>query len=113
MTATESYDYPKLEDDMKRLDLSFFLMVMVGCFAETPWEPPKRLFYENEPVTFNPPYDEVWLATVRAVEELKWDTENVNKGMGIIVLRTSYVYNTSFGKNERVYLEPKHDEIEH
>ncbi len=97
---------------MKRLGLSLFLLVRVGCIAETPQEPPKRGFYNNDPVTFSAPYDDVWLAAVMAVEELNWDTKNVDKGTGIIELRTSYVYNTSFGKYERVYLEPRNGEFE-
>ena len=97
---------------MRRLGLSLFLLLMAGCIAETPQESPKGGFYKNEPVTFGAPYDNVWQATATAVEELKWDTKNVNKGTGIIELRTSYVYNTSFGKYERVYLEPKNSEFE-
>ncbi|MER3447111.1 MAG: hypothetical protein C4291_09825 [Candidatus Dadabacteria bacterium] len=99
---------------MKRLGLSLPLFViMVGCIAETPQEPPRREIYKNEPVTFSAPYDDVWAAAVTAIEELKWDIKNADKGMGIIQLRTSYVYNTSFGKYERVYLEPKNGEFEH
>lgn len=97
---------------MKRLGLSLFLLVMAGCIAETPQEPPRRGLYNNEPVTFSAPYDDVWLATATAVEELNWDTKNADKGMGIIELRTSYVYNPSFGKYERVYLEAKNGEFE-
>jgi hypothetical protein len=98
---------------MKRLGLSLPVLLIIGCIAETPYDVPKRETYKNEPVTFSAPYDDVWLATVTAVEELNWDTKNVNKESGIIQLRTSYVYNTSFGKYERVYLEPKNGEFEH
>jgi hypothetical protein len=97
---------------MKRSGLSLFLPLMAGCVAETLREPPKAGFYKNEPVTFGAPYDNVWQAAATAVEELKWDAKNVNKGTGIIELRTSYVYNTSFGKYERIYLEPKNGEFE-
>jgi hypothetical protein len=97
---------------MKRLGLSLFLLVMAGCIAETPQEPPIRGLYSNEPVTFSAPYDDVWLATATAVGELNWDTKMADKGIGVIELRTSYVYNPSFGRYERVYLEPKNSEFE-
>jgi hypothetical protein len=97
---------------MKRLGLSLSLLLMVGCIAETPQEPPKRGFYRSEPVVFSAPYDDVWSAALRVVEELNWNTKNVDKQKGLIELRTSYVYNPYFGEYTRVYSEPKNGEFE-
>lgn len=88
------------------------LFFLGGCVGEVPIEPPKRGFYKNEPVVFKASYDEVWAALIMAVGEARWDIKNVDKERGTIQLMTSYVYNPSFEKYDRLYTEPTNYEIE-
>lgn len=88
------------------------LFILAGCVGEVPIEPPKRGFYKNEPVVLKASYDEVWSALILAVEEYGWDLKNIDKESGSIELMTSYVYNPSFEKYYRVYIEPANIEIE-
>src|SRR3990172_9314063 len=95
------------------LSLSLLTLIMLlGCVGETPQEPPKYGFYKNEPVVFRSPYDDVWTATLLAVQELNWDISNADKTKGIIELKTSYVYTEVFGEYTRMYVEPNNVEME-
>ena len=95
------------------LSLSLLTLIMLlGCVGETPQEPPKYGFYKNEPVVFRSPYDDVWTATLLAVQELNWAINNADKTKGIIELKTSYVYTEVFGEYTRMYVEPNNVEME-
>jgi peptidoglycan-associated lipoprotein len=101
---------------MRKKRKSFFSLVvflfLAGCIGQTPIESPKKGFYKNEPVVFKASYDDVWSATLKAVEELNWDVKTLDKEAGNIELMTSYVYNPSFAQYTRVYLEPINKEVE-
>ena len=90
----------------------FAPVLFLSCVGETPVGPaPEAGYYENEPIVFNGSYDEVWSATIAALEALDWRIQNQDKLNGNIQFETSYVYSPKFGERDRIYLEPANDQI--
>lgn len=73
---------------------------------------PEMGFYENKPIVFSAPYDEVWNATIAAVGEVDWFTKTQDRRKGLIKFMYSYVYNPHFGEFRRVYKEPSKKQLE-
>ncbi len=90
----------------------FALFLLSSCIGETPVSHiPEEGYYKNEPVVFHGSYEEVWSASVSAVEQLDWEIKEKDELDGKIQLLTSYVYNPSFEEHKRVYSEPTNKEI--
>ncbi len=88
-------------------------LLFLSCVGRTPVEPaPEAGYYENEPVVFNAGYDDVWSATIAALEALDWRIQSEDKVTGEIQFETSYVYSPEFGKRDRIYVEPTNQQIE-
>ncbi len=88
-------------------------LLFLSCVGRTPVEPaPEAGYYENEPVVFNAGYDEVWSATIAALQALDWRIQSEDKFTGEIQFETSYVYSPEFGKRDRIYVEPTNQQIE-
>ncbi len=68
-------------------------------------ETPSQTLKANE---FEAEYDEVWSATLAAVDWLKWPPAYVDKNDGTIRLKEAYVYRKS-GKLFRAYIWPNRD----
>lgn len=84
----------------------FLLALITSCVGEIPINEPKGGYWKNEAVTYNKEYDMVWDATLQAAKELDWDISWSDRPTGKIQYKTSYVYNSSFEKQERAYVEP-------
>lgn len=96
----------------KLLSYTFAPLLLLSCVGRTPVEPaPEAGYYENEPVVFNAGYDEVWSATIAALQALDWRIKSEDKFTGKIQFETSYVYSPEFGRRDRIYVEPTNQQI--
>jgi hypothetical protein len=87
-------------------------ILLLSCVGETPVGPaPKGGYYKNEPVVFNGSYDEVWSATIAALQALDWRIQSQDMSTGKIQFETSYVYSPKFGERDRIYVEPTNEQI--
>ncbi len=84
--------------------------LFTGCVGRIQAGPP--VTYKNETVTFNAGYDEVWDATLTAVDETSWNVKSSDKTKGEIKLQPSFVYNPAFAEYVRIYKEPTNKQIE-
>ena len=99
-------------DPLKILFSIIPIILLYSCIGRTPVSPPPESgFYQNEPVVFHGSFEEVWSASVSAVEQLDWEIKEKDELDGKIQLLTSYVYNPSFEEHKRVYSEPTNKEI--
>ena len=100
------------KDASRFLFYIFALILFLSCVGRTPVEPaPEAGYYKNEPVVFNAGYDEVWSATIAALEALDWRIQNQDSLNGKIQFETSYVYSPKFGERYRIYFEPTNEQI--
>jgi len=100
------------QDPLKILFSIIPIILLYSCIGRTPVSPPPESgFYQNEPVVFHGSFEEVWSASVSAVEQLNWEIKEKDELDGKIQLLTSYVYNPSFEEHKRVYSEPTNKEI--
>lgn len=88
-----------------------FSVFLLSCIGRIPVQHRSEDFCENDPKAFEKGYDQVWDATERAAEELDWDIKWADKPTGTIKFEPSYVYFSSFGGYQRVYHEPKNEEL--
>lgn len=87
-------------------------ILFLSCVGETPVGPPPDAgYYKNEPVVFKATYDEVWSATVAALQALDWRIQSQDMFTGKIQFETSYVYSPKFGERDRIYVEPTNKQI--
>jgi outer membrane protein OmpA-like peptidoglycan-associated protein len=101
-----------IKDEARFLFYIFAPILFLSCVGRTPVEPaPESGYYENEPVVFNASYDEVWSATIAALESLDWRIQSQDMSTGRIQFETSYVYSPEFDKRDRVYAEPTNQQI--
>lgn len=92
--------------------VSLLVFVLSGCIASDQLNEPESGFYENKPIVFSAPYDEVWNATIAAVREVDWFTKTQDRRNGLIKFMYSYVYNSYFDEYKRVYKEPSKKQLE-
>jgi hypothetical protein len=99
----------------KTSDLIFILapILLLSCIGRYPVGPsiPPSGYYQKESVVFNGSYDEVWSATIAALEALDWKIQNQDSLKGKIQFETSYVYSPKFGERYRIYFEPTNEQI--
>ncbi len=101
-----------IKDEARFLFYIFAPILFLSCVGRNPVEPaPESGYYENEPVVFDASYDEVWSATIAALESLDWRIQSQDMSTGRIQFETSYVYSPEFGKRDRVYAEPTNQQI--
>lgn len=99
----------------KRSYLIFIIVpiLLLSCIGRYPVGPsiPPSGYYKNESVVFNGSYDEVWSATIAALEALDWRIQSLDMFTGRIQFETSYVYSPKFGERYRIYFEPTNEQI--
>jgi peptidoglycan-associated lipoprotein len=101
------------KDVTRFLFYTFAPLFFLSCVGRTPVEPaPEAGYYENEPVVFNAGFDEVWTATIAALQALDWRIQSQDMFTGTIQFETSFVYSPEFGKRDRIYVEPTNQQIE-
>jgi peptidoglycan-associated lipoprotein len=101
-----------IKDKTRFLFYIFAPILFLSCVGETPVGPaPEPGYYKNESVVFNGSYNEVWSATIAALQQLDWRIQNQDKLNGNIQFETSYVYSPKFGQRDRIYFEPTNEQI--
>jgi outer membrane protein OmpA-like peptidoglycan-associated protein len=102
----------RIKGEARFLFYIFAPILFISCVGRTPvGPPPPGGYYKNEPVVFNGSYDEVWSATIAALQTLDWRIQSQDVYTGKIQFETSYVYSPKFGERDRIYVEPTNEQI--